>query len=34
MSIEKTGQTQGEGTEALIPAGQTVDLVLLNAIHL
>ena len=34
MSIEKTGQTQGEGTEALIPAGQAVDLALLNAIHL
>jgi site-specific recombinase XerD len=34
MSTEKTGQTQGEGTQALIPAGQTVDLALLNAIHL
>jgi integrase len=34
MSTEETGQTQGEGSQALIPAGQTVDLALLNAIHL
>jgi integrase/recombinase XerC len=34
MSIEKTGQRQGKGSQALIPAGQTVDLALLNAIHL
>jgi integrase len=34
MSTEETGQTQGEQPEALIPAGQTVDLALLNAIHL
>lgn len=34
MSTEETGQTQGEGTQALIPAGQTIDLALLNAIHL
>ena len=34
MSTEETGQTQGEGTQTLIPAGQTIDLALLNAIHL
>jgi site-specific recombinase XerD len=34
MSTEKAGQTQGEGSQALIPAGQTVDLALLNALHL
>jgi site-specific recombinase XerD len=34
MSTEETGQTQGEQPQALIPAGQTVDLALLNAIHL
>jgi integrase len=34
MSTEETGQAQGEGSQALIPAGLTVDLALLNAIHL
>jgi site-specific recombinase XerD len=34
MSTKETGQTQGEGSQALIPAGQTVDLALINAIHL
>ncbi|MCA1634461.1 MAG: tyrosine-type recombinase/integrase [Acidobacteria bacterium] len=34
MSAEEAGQTQGEQPQALIPAGQTVDLALLNAIHL
>lgn len=34
MSTEETRQTQGEQSQALIPAGQTVDLALLNAIHL
>jgi site-specific recombinase XerD len=34
MSTEEAGQTQGEGFQALIPTGQTVDLALLNAIHL
>lgn len=34
MSNEKAGQTQAERSQALIPAGQTVDLALLNAIHL
>jgi integrase len=34
MSTEEAGQTQGEQPQALIPAGQTVDLALLNAIHL
>ena len=34
MSTEETGQRQGKGSQALIPAGQTVDLALLNAIHL
>lgn len=34
MSTEEAGQTQGERSQALIPAGQTVDLALLNAIHL
>lgn len=34
MSTEEAGQTQGEGSQALIPAGQVVDLALLNAIHL
>ena len=34
MSTEEAGQTQGEGSQALVPAGQAVDLALLNAIHL
>jgi site-specific recombinase XerD len=34
MSTEEAGQTQGKGSQALIPAGQAVDLALLNAIHL
>jgi integrase/recombinase XerD len=34
MNTEETGRTQGEQPQALIPAGQTVDLALLNAIHL
>jgi integrase len=34
MSTEETQETQGEASQALIPAGQTVDLALLNAIHL
>jgi integrase len=34
MSTEETGQRHGEQPQALIPAGQTVDLALLNAIHL
>jgi integrase len=34
MSTEEAGQTQGEGSQALIPAGQTVELTLLNAINL
>jgi integrase/recombinase XerC len=34
MSTEEARQAQGEGTQALIPAGQTVGLALLNAIHL
>ena len=34
MSTEEAGQTRGEGSQSLIPAGQTVDLALLNAIHL
>lgn len=34
MSTEEAAQTQGEQPQALIPAGQTVDLALLNAIHL
>jgi len=34
MSREETEQTQGGQPQALIPAGQTVDLALLNAIHL
>lgn len=34
MSTEESQETQGKGTQALIPAGQTVDLALLNAIHL
>jgi integrase len=34
MSAEETGQTQAEASQSLIPAGQTVDLALLNAIHL
>lgn len=34
MSTEAAGQTQGEGSQALMPTGQTVDLALLNAIHL
>jgi integrase len=34
MSTEEAAETQREGTQALIPAGQTVDLALLNAIHL
>ena len=34
MSTEEAGQTQGEQPQALIPAGQTVDLALHNAIHL
>lgn len=34
MSTEERGQTQGEGSQALIPGGQTVNLALVNAIHL
>lgn len=34
MSTEEAGQADVEGTQALVPAGQTVDLALLNAIHL
>ncbi len=34
MSTEEAGQTSSEGSQALVPAGQTVDLALLNAIHL
>src|SRR5215210_1108379 len=34
MNTEEKGQTQGEQPQALIPAGQTVDLALQNAIHL
>jgi integrase len=34
MSAEEGEQTQGEQPQALIPAGQSVDLALLNAIHL
>jgi integrase/recombinase XerC len=34
MSAEETEQTQGEGPQALISVGQTVDLALQNAIHL
>ena len=34
MSTKETGQRQGDGFQALMPAGQTVDLALLNAIHL
>jgi site-specific recombinase XerD len=34
MSTEETEQTQGKQPQALITAGQTVDLALLNAIHL
>jgi integrase len=34
MSTEEAGQKHGEGPQALIPAGQTVNLALLNAIHL
>lgn len=34
MSTEETQQAQGGQPQALIPAGQTVDLALLNAIHL
>jgi site-specific recombinase XerD len=34
MSTEEAGQTQGEQPQALIPTDQTVDLALLNAIHL
>ena len=34
MSTEETEGARGEGVQALIPAGQTVDLALLNAIHL
>ncbi|MCA1615178.1 MAG: tyrosine-type recombinase/integrase [Acidobacteria bacterium] len=34
MSNEEVGQTRGEQPQALIPAGQIVDLALLNAIHL
>jgi integrase/recombinase XerC len=34
MSTEATQETRGEGSQALIRAGQTVDLALLNAIHL
>ncbi|MET0646499.1 MAG: tyrosine-type recombinase/integrase [Pyrinomonadaceae bacterium] len=33
-TTEEAGQTQAKGSGALIPAGQTVDLALLNAIHL
>jgi integrase/recombinase XerC len=34
MSTEEAGQAQGKASQALIPAGQTVDLALLNAIQL
>lgn len=34
MSIEEAEQTEREGAQALTPAGQPVDLALLNAIHL
>lgn len=34
MSTDEAGQTPAEPSQALIPAGQTVDLALLNAIHL
>jgi site-specific recombinase XerD len=34
MSTGETGQTQGKGSQGLISAGQTVNLALLNAIHL
>jgi integrase/recombinase XerC len=34
MSTEEAGRTHGEGSQALIQAGQTVNLALLNAIHL
>src|SRR3954469_17712609 len=34
MSTEEAGRTHDEGSQSLIPAGQTVDLALLNAIHL
>src|SRR5918993_2323050 len=34
MSTEEAGQTQDDGSQALIPAGQTLDLAVLNAIHL
>jgi integrase len=34
MSTEEAGQIRSEETQALIPAGQTIDLALLNAIHL
>jgi len=34
MSTEETQETEGEGSQALISAGQTVDLALQNAIHL
>ncbi len=34
MSAQETGPAQAEGSEALIQQGQTVDLALLNAIHL
>jgi len=34
MSTEEAGQTQGEQPQALIQAGQTIDLALINAIHL
>ncbi len=34
MSTEKAGQARSEGSQFLIPAGQTVHLALLNAIHL
>src|SRR3954469_5350311 len=34
MSTEEAGRTHDEGSQSLIPAGLTVDLALLNAIHL
>src|SRR5215207_7931654 len=34
MNTEEAAETQGKETQALIPAGQTIDLALLNAIHL
>ncbi|MBA3241135.1 MAG: tyrosine-type recombinase/integrase [Acidobacteria bacterium] len=34
MSTEEAAETQGEGSQALILAGQTINLALLNAIHL